>query len=161
MAGENAQISDELARYLARVGERARRVADWERDAPFVAMALARFPEDMEGCALGRESNRSRMRLRYQGYTMLSNARKEVEAIRAAADSALAAMGGAKRRKNKVAKVHRVPVPEGAPRGGCWLSKGTMCGKAAAGLDQLTSNSEEVTCGLCKRSMAGSWGRAE
>lgn len=87
-----AHAGDELEKYYARMRELGRdALADWERDPAFIAIAAVRCPVDLEGSALGRESNRMRMRMRYEGYQMLAYARREVEALKTACDQAILA----------------------------------------------------------------------
>jgi hypothetical protein len=83
-------IGEGLEEYLARRRRyHITAMAEWERDEAFVALAMTQWPSDMEGSALGRGSNRSRMRLRYEGFKMLSNAKQQVESLQRAAQVAL------------------------------------------------------------------------
>jgi trimethylamine:corrinoid methyltransferase-like protein len=83
-------IGEGLEEYLARRRRyHASAMAEWERDEAFVALAMTQWSADMEASALGRSSNRSRMRLRYEGYKLLSNAKQQVEALQRAANQAL------------------------------------------------------------------------
>jgi len=94
MARGGPAIGAELEKYYARVRANGREAkADWERDEAFVAIATARWSDDLEGSSAGRESNRARMRLRHEGFVALSRAKQEVQALKAAADAALAAWG--------------------------------------------------------------------
>ena len=78
-----------LEEYIAQRRETLELRARWELDAPFVALAMTLWPADMEGSALGRESNRTRMRLRYEGHKANLNAIAQIEALRDAAIEAL------------------------------------------------------------------------
>jgi len=71
-------------------------LADWEKDKVFVALALTEYQLDMELCVCPRfePSARTRMRLRWEGHRLLPDARAKVEALRQAAELALAAMSG-------------------------------------------------------------------
>lgn len=84
------RAGDELERYLAwrREAEHPP-LAAWERDKAFLALAVTLWPDDAEGSALGRESNRQRMRLRYEGYRALVDAKGQIQALRDAAATAL------------------------------------------------------------------------
>lgn len=90
-----SSIERGLEEYLARVRrfQKNRFMADWERDTAFMALALTLWPDDCEASAMGRDSNRSRMRLRYQGYKALANAKEQVQALQHAAQAALDSWG--------------------------------------------------------------------
>jgi hypothetical protein len=71
--------------------------ADWERDEAFVALALARYPLDMEQARMGAykgQSARMRLRLIHEGFRLLTNAREEIVALGQAATEALARLEG-------------------------------------------------------------------
>ena len=87
----SASVQQGLEEYLSM--SEGRRRAEWEQDAAFVALAMTVYRVDMEGSALGRESNRMRMRLRYEGYRLLPNAKAQVEALHNCAAEALKAWG--------------------------------------------------------------------
>ena len=83
-------IEDGYESYLWRCQQEGRLLlAAWEKDDAFTKLAMVMYPTEMEACVGGRESNRSRMRLRYDGYRMLKNAKQQVEALQAAASEAL------------------------------------------------------------------------
>lgn len=83
-------IEDGYESYLWRRQQAGHLVlADWEADDVFTKLAMVEYPTEMEACINGRESNRSRMRLRYEGYRLLKNAKQKVEALHEAAAEAL------------------------------------------------------------------------
>lgn len=67
--------------------------ADWEEDEAFTKLAMVTWPTEMEACVKGRESNRSRMRLRYDGYRLIKNAKQQVEALHEVASETLKSWG--------------------------------------------------------------------
>lgn len=82
---------DSLEQYMTRLRHHRSAVkSNWESDDNFVRLAMALWPTDMEASALGRDSNRSRMRLRFQGYQAITQARQQVDALHAATKAALA-----------------------------------------------------------------------
>jgi hypothetical protein len=84
------RAGEQLERYLScRRSEHNPPLAAWERDEAFLVVALALWPDDCEGAAIGRESNRQRLRLRYEGFRALARSRELVAALRDAADDAL------------------------------------------------------------------------
>jgi hypothetical protein len=89
-ASGGPRAGEQLERYLScRRDEHNPPLAAWERDEAFLALALALWPDDCEGASIGRESNRQRLRLRYEGFRALARARETVEKLREAADEAL------------------------------------------------------------------------
>lgn len=91
-----SNVEDGYESYLHRRQTSGRRaLADWEKDDAFTKLAIVTWPTEMEACINGRESNRSRMRLRYDGYRLLKNAKQQVEALHEAAAKALENWGKA------------------------------------------------------------------
>ena len=97
--GSIGQDPEQRRRAVTRLerwyGERARngpaQFADWEQDEVFLELALAIWPLDMEMARGARyeESARSRLRLRWEGYSALTNAKAQVQALADAAHAAL------------------------------------------------------------------------
>lgn len=67
-------------------------LADWEQDEAYLALVAVEYPLDMELARMETykaQSARQRLRLRYEGYLLLRDARRKIEALRAAAEVAL------------------------------------------------------------------------
>jgi len=95
-----SSVEDGYEGYLHRRQVSGRRaLADWEKDDTFTKLAMATWPTEMEACINGRESNRSRMRLRYEGYRLLKNAKQQVKALHKASAEALDGWGEMKNGK--------------------------------------------------------------
>lgn len=93
MSGGESQseLGARLETYYARRNVKSD-LADWERDEVFMAVAMTTWPVDCEMAYDGYQgqSARQRLRLRHEGFRALTNARLQIEALRAAAIEALA-----------------------------------------------------------------------
>lgn len=90
-----SELGKNLENYYARRGVNA--MSPWEEDEVFMKLALVRWPVDCEAAAGStgmNQSARQRLRLRHEGYRMISDLRLQVEALAEAGEAALSALGG-------------------------------------------------------------------
>lgn len=83
--------------WLAERGRNPPPIAEWERDTAFVALALARFPLDMEQAKTGgykAQHARQRLRLIHKGFRLIVDARAEAQALLLAAQETVSALSG-------------------------------------------------------------------
>lgn len=72
-------------------------LAEWERDEVFMGLAATLWPVDFEAAAIHgyqAQSARQRFRLRHEGFRAVTNARDQIEGLRAAAKFALEKLDG-------------------------------------------------------------------
>lgn len=71
-------------------------LAEWEQDETFVELALSLWPLDMEMARSGRfqASAAQRLRLRWEGYRAITNARDQVLALQTTCTAVLASLNG-------------------------------------------------------------------
>ena len=93
MTTNRPQTQTKLAENLEQwYGRRANLVeqselADWERDAVFMKLALSLWPVDMEAAASAyQQSARMRLRLRWEGFEAIIGVREQLEALVEVAD---------------------------------------------------------------------------
>lgn len=95
-AWTQSELGSKLEEYYSKTAKPNAR-APWEDDKPFMNVALVRWPVDCESCAEGgyqSSSARQRMRLRHEGYRMIVDTRRQVEALAFAGQAALLTLSG-------------------------------------------------------------------
>ena len=85
-----SELGARLEKYYAQRSVKSE-LAEWERDEVFMAVAATTWPVDFEIASQGYpgQSARQRLRLRHEGFIVLTNARQQVEALQVAATRAL------------------------------------------------------------------------
>jgi hypothetical protein len=94
----NATLEERLERwYSDRTTNQATLLADWERDRAFLAIAVTQYPADIELARLTSykaQSARQRLRLRWEGFHLMRNARQQMQALADASQILMAELDG-------------------------------------------------------------------